>query len=186
MRRVTVTLPREQRLRELGKDIVHAGYLQGDFVLSSGVHSHYYFDKYLFVTKPSILRRLAPFLGELVPAGADRLAGPGYGGVALSAAVALEIGMPFLVIREPATSASIIGEVHTGDRVVLIEDVLATGSRALASTEALVARGADVVAILAVVDREEGAADRITKAGYVVRSLFTSSELGIRTGIAGR
>lgn len=183
MRPTRVTLPPEQRLRELGLDIMHASYLRGDFVLSSGVHSGYYFDKYLFVTKPAILRRLAGFLGERVPANADRLAGPGPGGVALAGAVSLEIGLPFVITSDSSPSTiSITGELHAGDRVVLIEDVLATGSRALAATQALVQAGAEALLILAVVDRQEGAVERIAKAGYVARSLFTSSDLGIIPG----
>lgn len=175
-----MAIPREQRLAELGRDIMHAAYLQGDFVLNSGAHSGYYFDKYLFVTKPSILRRLGAFLGEMVPPNADRVAGPGPGGVALAAAVSLEIGIPFVITREsPESDVPVIGEIHAGDRVALVEDVLASGIRALAATEALVAAGADVVGILAVVDREEGAKERIGEAGYVVRSLYTSSDLGI-------
>lgn len=162
---------------------MHAAYLRGDFELHDGMHSGYYFDKYLFVTKPAVLRRLASFLGELVPPNADRLAGPGPGGVALAGAVSLEIGIPFVITNDtPDSNISIIGELHAGDRVVLLEDVLATGSRALAATHALVRSGAEVLTILAVVDRQEGAVDRIGKAGYVVRSLFTSSGLGIRPG----
>ncbi len=183
MKQAEVVLSPEQRLRELGTDIAHAGCLRGDFVLSSGTHSSYYFDKYLFVTKPVILRRVAVFLGELVPSNADKLAGPGPGGVALAGAVALEIGLPFVITNEsPDRNVSIAGELHAGDRVVLIEDVLATGSRALAATQALVRSGAEVLVILAVVNRQEGASERIKEGGYVVRSLFTSSDLGIVPG----
>ncbi len=52
---------------EVGSDIVAAAYLRGDFVLTSGEHSDYYFDKYLFETKPTILRRLADMLAEKPP-----------------------------------------------------------------------------------------------------------------------
>jgi orotate phosphoribosyltransferase len=183
MNPAVVALPPHQRLTELGRDIVHAAYLRGDFVLNESLHSGYYFDKYLFVTKPAILRRLASFLGELVPPNIDRLAGPGPGGVALAGAVALEIGIPFVITNDaPSSNVSITGELHAGDRVVLIEDVLATGSRALAATQALVRSGAEVLSILAVVDRQEGAQENIARAGYVMRSLFTSSDLGIRPG----
>src|SRR5581483_5546410 len=56
-----VALHREQRLVELGQDIAHAAYLRGRFVLRSGITSNYYFDKYLFETKPNLLRRVASF-----------------------------------------------------------------------------------------------------------------------------
>ena len=65
----TIGLSREQRITELGRDLLSAAYLRGSFVLRSGRTSNYYFDKYLFETKPSILRRLASFMAELVPPG---------------------------------------------------------------------------------------------------------------------
>ncbi|MBI4491202.1 MAG: hypothetical protein HY690_00200, partial [Chloroflexi bacterium] len=64
-----IALSRERRLAELGQDLVHAAYLRGNFVLRSGLTSNYYFDKYLFETKPSVLRRLAAFMADLVPPG---------------------------------------------------------------------------------------------------------------------
>src|SRR4051812_46182714 len=48
------TRSRDQRLHELGQDISHAAYLRGRFVLRSGATSNYYFDKYLFETKPNL------------------------------------------------------------------------------------------------------------------------------------
>lgn len=177
------TLTRERRLHELGHDIVQAAYLRGNFVLSSGRHSAYYFDKYLFETKPSILRRLASFLGELVPETTDRIAGTELGAVALATAVALEIGLPFVIVKkEPkdyGTSRRIEGELYPGERVVLIEDVLTTGSQAVRAAQQLVAVGAHVLFVLGVLDREEGAAENIAAAGFQMRALFRRSDLGI-------
>ena len=65
-----------QHLEELGRDLVAAAYLEGDFVLSSGRRSKYYFDKYLFETKPSLLGRLAEALARSLPPDVDRVAGP--------------------------------------------------------------------------------------------------------------
>jgi hypothetical protein len=113
------THAREQRLVELGQDIAHAAYLRGRFVLRSGAISNYYFDKYLFETKPNLLRRVASFLAELVPPGTDRLAGPELGGVALATAVSLELGLPFVIVRKEqksyATTSQLEGELYTGD-----------------------------------------------------------------------
>jgi orotate phosphoribosyltransferase len=177
------TLTRERRLRELGHDIVQAAYLRGSFVLSSGRRSAYYFDKYLFETKPSILRRIASFLGELVPPTTDRIAGTELGAVALATAVALEIGLPFVIVKkEPkdyGTSRRVEGELYHGERVVLIEDILTTGSQAIRAAQQLSAAGANVLFILGVLDREEGAAENIAEAGLQMRALFRRSDLGI-------
>ena len=174
---------RERALSEVGRDLVAAAYLEGDFVLSSGRRSRYYFDKYLFETKPAILSRLAELLAGSVPAGTDRLAGPELGAVALAAAVSLRTGLPFVIVKKQskdyATRKTIEGELHPGDRVVVVEDILTTGAAAVRAADALREAGAEVLKILAVVDREEGAAESMAAAGYAFEPLFRRSELGV-------
>src|SRR5690348_13096399 len=53
-RRMTQT----EVLEELGRDLVAAAVLRGDFLLRSGQRSSYYIDKYLFTTRPELLRRI--------------------------------------------------------------------------------------------------------------------------------
>src|ERR687885_2836292 len=129
-----VRLPRSEALAELGADIVRAAYVEGEFVLADGVRSNYYFDKYLFETRPAILRRLGRFLADLVPREAARLAAPALGAVALGTAVSLELGLPLVIVRpdrEAGSTRMIEGELYTDEEVTLIEDVVVTGSRAL-------------------------------------------------------
>jgi orotate phosphoribosyltransferase len=167
----------------LGRDLVATALLRGDFVLSSGARSDYYLDKYRFETRPDVLRRIARGLAGLLPAGTDRIAGPELGAVALAAAVALETGLPFVIVRKAAKAYSterlIEGELAVGDRVVLIEDVVTSGAQAIAAAERLVEAGAVVDRILAVVDREEGGAAAMAGAGFELVPLFTRSQLGI-------
>jgi orotate phosphoribosyltransferase len=174
---------REQRLYELGRDLLSAAYLQGDFVLSSGVKSRYYFDKYLFETKPGILRRLASFLAELVPPQTDRLAGPELGAVALATAVSLETGLPFVIVKkEPkgyATSRLVEGELYPGERVVVVEDILTTGAQAIRAAQQVTRAGAQVQSILVVVDREQGGPESIAAAGFQAKALFRRTDLGL-------
>jgi len=112
---------RERRLEELARDVVGAAYLRGDFVLSSGARSNYYFDKYLFETKPGILRRIASFLADLVPPQTDRIAGTELGAVALATALSLETGLPFVIARKGtkaySTARLVEGELYPDERV---------------------------------------------------------------------
>ena len=137
----TFEQPRDQRMAELATDIAGAAYLRGDFVLSSGLRSNYYFDKYLFETKPSILRRVAAMLVDMVPADVDRIAGPELGAVALATGVSLASGLPFVIIRkagkEYGTTRLVEGELFPGDRVLLIEDVVSSGAQAIRAAEQL-------------------------------------------------
>ena len=78
----------------LGRDLVAAAVLRGDFLLRSGARSSYYIDKYLFTTQPSLLRRLAGELALQLPEGVQRLAGPVLGAVPLYGGRALVEGKP--------------------------------------------------------------------------------------------
>lgn len=174
---------RGQRLAELGRDLLNAAYLRGDFVLSSGMRSTYYVDKYLFETKPGILRRVAIFLGEMLPPQTDRLAGPELGAVALTTAVSLETGLPFSIVKkeskEYATKLRVEGELYPNDKVVVIEDILTTGRAAIQAANQVRFLGAQVLKVLAVIDREQGASQNIASAGYKSDTLFTRSDLGL-------
>ena len=174
----------QRRREELARDVVGAAYLRGDFVLSSGGRSRYFFDKYLFATKPSILRRIASLMAELVPPGTDRIAGPELGGVPLATALSLEVGLPFVIVKKPAEGFGVArpveGELYAGEKVVVIEDVISTAAQAIRAARQLTQTGAQVVAILAVIDREQGGPENIAAAGYQFRALFRRRDLGLR------
>ena len=167
----------------LGRDIVAAAYLEGDFVLSSGARSNYYLDKYLFETKPGILRRVASALVDLVPPTSERIAGPELGAVPLAAALSLETDLPFAIVRKDekgyGTGRGVEGELHPGEHVVVIEDVVTSGAQAIRAAERLRDLGVVVDGIVAVIDREQGGAEQVVAAGFPFDALFRRSELGI-------
>lgn len=173
----------EQRRQELASDIFGAAYRRGDFVLSSGVRSDYFFDKYLFATRPGILRRIASHCVGLIPENVDRIAGLELGAVALATALSLESGLPFVIVRKGAAALAagrtLEGELHRGERVLIIEDVVHSGTQALNAATRLLAAGAHVEGILCVIDREQGGAERIMAKGYEFRALFSRSDLSL-------
>src|SRR5919201_2333417 len=83
----------------LGRDLVAAAVLRGDFLLRSGARSSHYIDKYLFTTEPALLQRLARALSSRLPDGVQRLAGPVLGAVPMVTAVSLQTGLPSLIVR---------------------------------------------------------------------------------------
>ena len=169
---------------ELARELVTAAVLRGQFVLRSGASSNYYIDKYQFTTRPALLRRLATELAGLLPVSTQRLAGPVLGAVPLVTAVSLSTGLPTVIVRtdkpkEHGTAKQIEGELRAGDRVVLIEDVVTTGGAALAAVRALRQAGAEVLAALAVVDREQGGAEAFAAHSLPYKALFTKTQLGL-------
>jgi orotate phosphoribosyltransferase len=175
--------PQSAELEQLARDVVAAAWLEGDFVLRSGRRSRYYLDKYLFETQPGILRRVGRHLGELVPAGTHRLAAPELGAVLLGAAVSLELDLPLVLVRkqtkEYGTRRALEGVLEAGDRVTVIEDVLTTGGEAIRAIEQVQAAGGTVVGLVAVLDREEGAAERLHQLGVPFTPLFRMSDLPV-------
>jgi orotate phosphoribosyltransferase len=169
---------------QLGRDLVEAAVLRGSFRLRSGATSNYYIDKYLFTTRPQLLRRLAESRAPLLPADTERLAGPVLGAVPLVTALALHTGLPSVIVRteqakEYGTAKQIEGTLQPGERVVLVEDVVTTGGAALAAVATLREAGARVLTALCVVDREEGGGDAFAQAGVPFQALFTKSGLGL-------
>lgn len=165
----------------LAADLAAVALLRGDFVLSSGRRSSYYLDKYRFETEPSLLRRIARGLAAELDPGVDRLAGPELGAVALVAALSLETGLPFVIVRRAAKdhggSREIEGILDAGDAVAVIEDVITTGGQALAAAERVERAGGRVQQIVGVVDREEGGRDAIESAGYRFSALLERHDL---------
>jgi orotate phosphoribosyltransferase len=169
---------------ELAQAIKAAAYLEGDFVLSSGKRSRYYLDKWRFETDPRLLGEIARALVALLPAPPpDRIAGVELGGVPLAAALSLETGIPYLIVRREAkeygTAREVEGLMAPGERVVLVEDVLTTASQAISAAQRLGKLGLRVVRVIYVIDREEGAEVNLRAAGFDAAPLFRKAELGI-------
>ncbi len=167
--------------KELGRDLVAASYLKGDFVLRSGKRSNRYFDKFLFETDPALLRRLGRHLAQLVPAETQRLAAPELGAVLLGGAVSMETGLPLVLVRkEPkgyGTSKQIEGRLEPGERITVIEDVVTTGGDSLRSAHVLRDAGVEVIHLVVVLDRGEGGEENIRAAGIPYSPLFRIADL---------
>jgi orotate phosphoribosyltransferase len=170
--------------RELRDALREHAVLEGDFVLRSGRRSSVYFDKYRFETRPDLLRalaeRLAATAAEIEP-GADLLAGPELGAVALAAATSLASGLPFLIVRKQTkgygTDNRLEGVFEPGQTVCLIEDVVTSGGAAVEAVEALRSAGLECRHAVCVVDREEGGVDALARQAVRLRCLFKAGDL---------
>ena len=171
------------RAADLAPRIREAALLEGDFVLSSGEHSSFYVDKYLFSTHPALLRDVADALAVKLPEGVQRLAGVELGAVPLAVAVALATGLPYVIVRkfakEYGSSAGrgIEGNLERGEKVALIEDVVTTGTQAERAAGKLVEVGVEVAAIVAVLDRREEPGDDLD--GFPFRVLLRIEDLRV-------
>lgn len=175
---------------ELAQAIAQSSLLRGEFTLRSGRKSRYYLDKYQFTTRPEILKPLGRMLAERIAALArkhewtvDRLAGAELGGIPLVTVAALESGLPCVFVRNAkkdyGTSKQMEGALERGDRVIFVEDVVTTAGQALEAVGVLRQAGAELLAVIATIDRLEGARENVESAGLVFESLFTVRDLGV-------
>jgi orotate phosphoribosyltransferase len=152
---------------DLVRRMIEVSEQHGEFVLSSGATSTVYFDKFLFLTSPDLLRDVAKEVAGLLPPGVDHVASPEGAAMLLVAAVSLETGLPAAVVRkqpkEYGTRAQVEGHAPTGARVALLEDVVTTGHQVLE------AQGAIVEIIVVALDR--GGAETLRDAGYRVEAV---------------
>lgn len=155
--------------------------LKGSFRLRSGKMSSEYFDKYLFESRPEMLKDIARGLRALIPAGTELLAGLEMGGIPVATALSLETGLASLFVRKEAkpygTGKLAEGGDFIGRNVLVIEDVVTTGGAILDGVRALRAQGARIDTVLCVIDRESGGAANLKDAGLELRALFTATEL---------
>jgi len=151
----------------------------GEFELSHGGTSEYYVDKYRFETDPAALETVATAFADRV--GDETLAGVALGAVPLVTATGLETGNPYVIVRKETkgygTGNRIEGTFAEEKPVLVLEDVATTGKSALSAVEALREAGATVDRVLVVVDREEGAKERLAEHDITLESLVTASDL---------
>ncbi len=151
----------------------------GEFELSHGGTSEYYVDKYLFETDPRCLELIAEAFADRVDG--RKVAGVALGAVPLAAATSVVGGVPYVIARkrrkEYGTGNLIEGRLEDGEEVVVLEDIVTTGTSLVEAVESLREAGATVERALVVVDREEGGRENVEAAGVEMEALVTASEL---------
>ena len=71
------------------------------------------------------------------------------------------------------------GRAETGQRVLVVEDVVTSGGAALSAVHVLREAGLEVAGLLCVVDREQGGREAFEAEGVTFDPLFTATSLGI-------
>lgn len=127
------------------------------FTWASGRKSPIYCDNRLTLSYPEIRtfirQRYVDIINEQFGE-VDVIAGVATGGIAQGALVAQELGKPFVYVRSEAKSHGLTnqieGEIHEGQSVVVIEDLVSTGKSSLVAVDALRAKGCVVKGMVAI------------------------------------
>lgn len=131
------------------------------------------------LTRPDILALVAAAMAPHIDT--DRIAGVELAGVPIAAAVSIAVDKPTLFVRKAAkdhgTKSRFEGELKKGDTVTFVEDVTTTGRSVLAGIEAVEEAGGQVLMVVTVVDREEGAEEALFARGVELVAILDVSTL---------
>ena len=165
---------------ELARAVYDICYLTGNFKLRSGAVSHEYFDKYRFESQPHLLASIAEHLALFVPKDTDALAGLEMGGIPIATALSLRTGLPVVFVRKKSkdygTEKFAEGLEIKNRKLLIVEDVIATGGQVLLSTDDLRKQGAVIDHVLCVIQRGENLS-AFKEKGLSLSSLFTMNDL---------
>lgn len=161
---------------------------RGQFTLASGRSS----DLYVDVRQTALHARGSWLIGRLILArlhpdaiavggmtlGADPIA-------AAAATLSTTLDRPvhgFIIRKQPkghGAGGYLVGDSNLGEgaKVCMVEDTTTTGGSLLTAIQRAQDAGLEVVQVVTVVDREEGAADRLRDAGFDLEALVTRTHL---------
>ncbi|MDO5112250.1 MAG: orotate phosphoribosyltransferase [Clostridia bacterium] len=134
-------------------------FLEGHFLLSSGLHSGGYCQCAKLLRFPD---KAAVVLGEVAAQvkelGVTKVCGPAMGGIVVSYELARQLGVES-IFTERKDGVMQLRRGFTagkGDKILISEDVVTTGKSTMETVEALTAMGAEVVGVACIADRTKG------------------------------
>ena len=161
---------------------------RGNLTLVSGRTTNYYFDMKPTMFHPAGAAWIAELmLDRIENLKADYVGGLAIGAVPLVNSIAMlshQRGRPipgFFVraqVKDHGTQRRVEGTAESlaGKNVVIVEDVTTTGGSASTAVEAATAEGANVVLVLSIVDRLEGAVENFKNRGIAFQAIYTADE----------
>ncbi len=158
----------------------------GVFKLSSGKASPYYIDLRVIPSFPDAFRQIVEFYAQAITneiglKNFDRIAGIPLAGIPFASQIAYNLKKPFLYMRKGVKrhgrERRVEGVLVSGDRVLLVDDLLTTGLSLKKAAAAVRAEGGVVSEALVFLDRQEGGRQLLENSGIKIHSLLNMSEI---------
>jgi orotate phosphoribosyltransferase len=158
----------------------------GVFKLTSGKASPYYIDLRVVPSFPDAFRQICDFYSDYIISrigieNFDRIAGVPLAGIPFASQIAYNLKKPFLYVRKSirhhGRQRRVEGILISGDRVLLVDDLVTTGLNLKKAAESIRAEGGVVNEAVAFLDREEGGKEKLERSGIKVHTLLKISEM---------
>ena len=161
----------------------------GVFKLSSGKASPYYVDLRVIPSFPDAFIEICDFYADYITSKIgvktfDRISGVPLTGIIFASQVAYNLKKPFIYVRKGiqlhGRERRVEGVLASGDKVLLIDDLVTTGLTLKKAAEAVKAEGGVVTDAVVFLDREEGGRQLLEKNGINLHTLLKISEVANR------
>lgn len=132
--------------------------LKGHFLLTSGRHSDTYFEKFRVLEQPHVLSALCGQIAkQFAGQGIDLVAGPTTGGIIIAFEVARQMGASAIYVESEAGVKKLRrgATIPAGARVLVVDDVLTTGTSVREVIEVIKAAGGELAGVGVLIDRAE-------------------------------
>jgi orotate phosphoribosyltransferase len=158
----------------------------GVYKLSSGKSSPYYIDLRVIPSFPDAFREICDFYAQYISdqigvKNFDRIAGVPIAGIPFASQIAYNLKKPFLYVRKDqklhGRKRRVEGVLVSGDRVLLLDDLLTTGLTLTKAVDAARAEGGVVTDVVVFLDREEGGRELLENKAVKVHFLLKISEI---------
>jgi len=177
----------EHKKVEMAKILTQIDALKfGLFKLTNRKVSPYYIDLRIVPSFPDAFKDIIDFYSQTIKEQVgtkiiDRIAGIPIAGIPFASQVAYNLKKPFLYVRKGiklhGRERRVEGVLVSGDRVLLIDDLVTTGLTLKEAAEAVRAEGGVVTDAVAFLDREEAGKQLLDKSGVKLHALLHISEI---------
>ena len=148
--------------------------MNGHFLLSSGLHSDAYLEKFRIFERPDIHSTIiSELLDRFQGLSVDTILGPALGGVIMASEAGRQLGVRAVYAEKENGKLTLRRgfQLHQGERVLILDDIVTTGGSVKETIKIAENAGVEIAGIGIMADRSGGKTDF----GYPQKALMTLS-----------